>query len=161
MAVSVDRVLVASIAVLVPLGSGSANAQSQQEHVHHMAHEVMPFDVSKTLHVFMMTESGGVQRVVAKDPNDSQQIALVQQHLSFEAGRFQRGDFSAPEALHGEDMPGLKEMRLNARKIKISYAPRTDGGEIVFETNDPHALTGIHRWFGAQLSEHGADAKAQ
>jgi len=27
-----------------------------------------------------------------------------------------------------------------------------------FPANDLHAITAIHRWFGAQLSEHGADA---
>jgi hypothetical protein len=37
----------------------------------------------------------------------------------------------------------------------------SDGAEITFKTTDPHLLTAIHRWFGAQLSEHGADAKAE
>lgn len=30
-----------------------------------------------------------------------------------------------------------------------------------FSTQDRHLLTAIHRWFGAQLSEHGADARAE
>jgi len=161
MNVCVNRVFGASVAVALLLALNGACAQTPQEHVHHMSHGVMPFDVSKTIHVFKMTESGGVQRVVARSPSDAEQIALIQQHLNVEAGRFQQGDYSAPETLHGAEMPGLKELHVNAQKIKVSYAARIDGAEIVFETSDLHALTAIHRWFGAQLSEHGADAKAE
>jgi hypothetical protein len=41
------------------------------------------------------------------------------------------------------------------------YSDLPDGAEITFKTTDPQLLTAIHRWFGAQLSEHGADAKAE
>ena len=58
-------------------------------------------------------------------------------------------------------MPGLKELQLGAQRVKVSYADLPDGAVITFETTDPHLLTAIHRWFGAQLSEHGADAKAE
>jgi hypothetical protein len=121
----------------------------------------MPFDMSKTMHIFKMTEFGGVQRVVAKDANARDQIMLIQQHLQHEAQRFQQGDFSDPATLHGMDMPGLKELQAGASRIKISYAALPNGAEIRFETSDLHLLTAVHRWFGAQLSEHGADAKAE
>jgi len=58
-------------------------------------------------------------------------------------------------------MPGLEELRAGASGIKVSYAELSAGAEINFETADLHLLTAIHRWFGAQLSEHGADAKAE
>ena len=32
---------------------------------------------------------------------------------------------------------------------------------ITFETKELGIITAIHRWFGAQLSEHGADARAE
>jgi hypothetical protein len=121
----------------------------------------MPFDMAKTIHIFKMTESGGVQRVLARDPDDTDQIALVQQHLKHEAERFQHGDYADPAALHGTDMPGLKDLRAGASGINVSYAALPAGAEITFDTTDLHLLTAIHRWFGAQLSEHGADAKAE
>lgn len=31
----------------------------------------------------------------------------------------------------------------------------------IFETRDLRLLTAIHRWFGAQLSEHGSDVRAE
>ena len=119
-----------------------ATAQTVQEHVHSSAHTVMPFDMTKT--------------VPAKE-----QVALIQQHLKHEAERFQRGDYSDPGMLHGKDMPGLKELQTGGSKIKVSYLALPEGAEISFSTDDRHLLTAIHRWFGAQLSEHGADAKAE
>jgi len=149
------------VVILLLLSASTAFAETQQEHVHHMAHSVMPFAMSKTLHIFKMTETGGVQRVIAKDAGDADQITLIQQHLKHEAEKFQRGDYSDPAMLHGSDMPGLKALQAGASGIKVSYAALSDGAEITFETTDLHLLTAVHRWFGAQLSEHGADAKAE
>jgi hypothetical protein len=149
------------IAILLLICSSTVFAETQQEHVHQMAHSVMPFDMSKTVHIFKMNESGGVQRVVAKDPGATDQIALIRKHLKHEAENFQHGDYSDPAKLHGADMPGLKELRAGASRIKVSYAPLPAGAEITFETTDLHLLTAIHRWFGAQLSEHGADARSE
>ncbi len=149
------------MAMLVMLGGGLVHAQTPQERVHEMSHGVMPFDVSKTVHIFKMTESGGVERVVAKDPAAADQIALIRQHLQHEAGRFQHGDYSDPAMLHGAAMPGLKELQDGAPRVNVSYAALPAGAEITFETTDLHLLTALHRWFGAQLSEHGADARAE
>lgn len=149
------------VAFLLLLCSFTVCAETQQEHVHHMSHNVMPFDMGSTLHIFKMTERGGVQRVIAKDVAATDQIAMIQQHLKYEAERFQRGDYSDSAMLHGEDMPGLKELEAGSSDIKISYTALAIGAEIGFETSDLSLLTAIHRWFGAQLSEHGSDAKAE
>jgi hypothetical protein len=140
--------------------SAAAAAETQQQHVHGMAHAVMPFDLAKSVHVFTMTDSGGIERVVVRDARDADQVPLIRQHLRKEAARFQQGDFSDPAMLHGKSMPGLAELQRGAKQIRVRYSDVPDGGEIVFETADRHLLTAIHRWFGAQLSEHGADAKA-
>ena len=153
--------LVTWTAFLLLLNCTTALAQTTQEHVHQWAHGVMPFDMSKTVHIFKMTESGGIQRVVAKDPGAADQIALIRKHLQHEAESFRRGDYSDPAMLHGKDMPGLKELQSGASHIKVSYASLPAGAEITFETADLHLLTALHRWFGAQLSEHGADARAE
>ena len=141
--------------------TGRAPAQTPQEHVHSSAHTVMPFDMSKTVHIFRMTEQGGIQRVVIKDSSAKEQVSLIRQHLKHEAERFQTGDFSDPGKLHGTDMPGLKDLQKGGSKMRVLYAALSDGAEITFSTDDRHLLTAIHRWFGAQLSEHGADARAE
>lgn len=154
--------LMKAIAILLLCLAGQdLRAQTPQEHVHQMSHSVMPFDVSKTVHIFRMTVSGGVQQVIARDASDVRQVSLIRQHIKLEAEKFQRGDYSDPAHLHGEKMPGLEEMRAGAAQIKVSFTELPAGAEIRFETIDLELLTAIHRWFGAQLSEHGADAKAE
>ncbi len=155
------RLSAALAAVLVLLSCAAAVAQTKQEHVHQMAPGVMPFDVAKTVHIFKMTETGGIERVVAKDPSAADQIMLIRQHLQHEAMNFQRGDYSDPAMLHGTTMPGLKELQNGASHVKVSYETLPSGAEITFATADLHLLTALHRWFGAQLSEHGADARAE
>ncbi|MBN0989445.1 hypothetical protein [Amphritea pacifica] len=147
--------------LLLLISVASASAQTTQEQVHQMSHHVMPFTMSETMHVFTMTEFGGVQKVVAKDAAAHDQIAMIQQHLRHEAERFQQGDYSDPAMLHGAMMPGLKELQAGSAGIAVTYSPLTTGAQIRFETTDLHLLTAIHRWFGAQLSEHGADARAE
>lgn len=149
------------VATLVLFSAAVVFAQTRQEHIHQMAHSVMAFDMSKTVHIFKMTESGGVMRVAAKDSGASDQIALIQQHLQHEAEQFQKGNYSDPAMLHGANMPGLKELQGGASHIKVSYSSLPNGAEITFETKDMRLLTAVHRWFGAQLSEHGADAKPE
>jgi hypothetical protein len=146
---------------VLALAGTPALAETPQEHVHDMSHAVMPFDISKTVHIFRMTESGGVEQVIARDPAAADQVALIRQHLQHEAQRFQDGVYSDPATLHGDDMPGLKEMKAGAARIKVTYSALPTGAEIRFETSDLHLVTAVHRWFGAQLSEHGADAKSE
>lgn len=121
----------------------------------------MPFDMEKTVHVFRMTESGGIQRVLARDSSDGDQIALIRRHLEHEARRFSHGDFSDPARLHGAEMPGLAQLRARPDAVAVSYSELPAGARLTFETDDPGLVTAIHRWFGAQLSEHGADARAE
>ncbi len=150
-----------AFAFFLALGCSSVSAQTKQENVHHMGHMVMPFDLDKTTHIFRMTESGGVQKVVVKDARAKDQVAMIQRHLQHEAEAFQRGDYSDPASLHSATMPGLKDLEAGAAHIKISYSALPTGAEITFKTTDLHLLTAIHRWFGAQLSEHGADAMSE
>jgi hypothetical protein len=156
-----NHVFLISTVVLLLLDCGSVIAQTPQEHVHGMAHSVMPFDMAKTTHIFKMTETGGVQRVVLKSSSCSDQVALIRQHLREETSRFRHGDYSDPAKLHGSTMPGVNELKVGAERVEVSYSDLPDGAEITFKTTDPHLLTAIHRWFGAQLSEHGADAKPE
>ncbi len=150
--------IVVFLALMLLLKGTSIAESDHQKMIHDMSHNVMPFDISKTTHIFEMTETGGIQQVIAKDPNNAEQIRLIREHLRHEAMRFKNGDFSDPASLHGASMPGLKELAAGASKMSIEYSEIPNGGQITFTTHDIHLLTAVHRWFGAQLSEHGADA---
>jgi hypothetical protein len=155
---SASLIVGATVGLLFLSGCLTPSQSSHQTMVHHMGSQVMPFDLGKTQHIFQMTESGGVQQVVAKDSNDAEQVALIRQHLQHEAMRFSAGDFSDPAALHGADMPGVRELAAGSAQIKIDYSDLSNGAQLTFATQDLHLITAIHRWFGAQLSDHGADA---
>lgn len=123
--------------------------------------EVMSFDLERTSHVFRPLDDGGVQTVVADDPNDSEQIALVRSHLEREAARFEQGDFDDPARVHGHEMPGLAELRAGAERVAVRYEPVAAGGRIRYVTRDPAIVRAIHEWFRAQVSDHGAHAEGE
>jgi len=152
---------VVTIVFVLLAGVTSGFAQTTQQHVHEMSHDVMPFDMSKTLHIFRMTEFGGIEQIVVRDPDYRDQIALIRQHLKHEAIKFQHGDYADPIRLHGANMPGVHELAQNASQINVSYEELPNGAQLVFKTKGVRLLTAVHRWFGAQLSEHGADARAE
>ena len=150
--------LTLSLAFLSWIGWLPPPAGDGQSSVHDMGQTVMPFDLGETTHVFEMTETGGVQEVISDDPTDNAQVSLIQQHLQHEALRFRAGDFSDPTSLHGSDMPGVSDLSEGADRITIQYVELPNGARITIMTDDSHLLTALHRWFGAQLSDHASDA---
>jgi hypothetical protein len=156
------RRALAVLGIAVVMGAAglpsAAHADDRQATIHDMGAQVMPFDLKKTLHIFQMTESGGIQEVVIRDPAYADQVPMIRMHLQHEAMSFQSGDYSDPTSLHGADMPGVQDLSASAARIRIAYQPLPDGAQITFSTDDLHLITALHRWFGAQLSDHGADA---
>ncbi|WP_428353337.1 hypothetical protein [Methyloprofundus sp.] len=106
-----------------------------------------------------LRDSGFVQQVIAKDPENEQQIKLIREHLGKIARDFKQADFSDPEKIHGKDMPGLEALR-SARpgEITIEYRETPKGAEIIYMTKDPDLITAIHQWFDAQLRDHDRHA---
>ncbi|MEZ4859893.1 MAG: hypothetical protein R3C14_01225 [Caldilineaceae bacterium] len=120
--------------------------------------EVMPFDLNATTHIFEKTAEGGIQQVIADDPNDTAQIALIRTHLTEEAARFQQGNFHDPAQIHGMDMAGLHALMMGAEKITITYSELPDGAQITYITTDTALVDAIHAWFDAQVADHGPHA---
>lgn len=134
---------------------------SRQEVVAARGADVMPFSLKATTHVFTKTDQGGIQQVVAKDVKDAQQVRLTREHLQEIAGQFAKGDFSGPSHIHGNDMPGLNELKLaKPGEISIQYTSIDGGGQVSYSTANPALVGALHKWFDAQLSDHGADAMA-
>lgn len=119
---------------------------------------VMPFNLEKTLHIFDKTETGGIQQVIAKDAGDGEQIALIRWHLSVLAKRLAQGDFSGPQRIHGNDMPGVKELSAAGGRVRFDYRELPNGAEIEYRTEDKSLVEAVHRYFDAQLSDHARHA---
>lgn len=153
------RLVLVALALSGLLASTGVGAPpTRQEDVATRGAQVMPFDLEQTMHVFQPLADGGRQTVTAKDPANSQQIALIQAHLKEEAEKFRQGDFSAPATIHGEDMPGLAALQAGARQIEMQYTPLPDGAQMQYTTKDPGLIMALHQWFAAQLSDHGHHA---
>jgi hypothetical protein len=149
------------ITLSVLAATGMLARANRQAMIHEQGSAFMPFDLDRTTHVFKSTEIGGIETVIAKDPADSQQIGLIQQHLEHQTMRFRDGDFGDPASIHGTGMPGLAELAAGASKFTFSYAALPNGAQINYETNDPRLIDALHRWFAAQLADHGHDAMGQ
>ena len=135
-----------------------ANAQRQAE-VSELGKDVMPFTLSATTHIFSKTAEGGVQQVVAKKAADAAQVKLIREHLQQIRDQFLRGDFSGPSHIHGYGMPGLAELKTaSPGQISIAYNEIQAGAELTYETKNASLVTALHKWFDAQLSDHGKDA---
>lgn len=135
--------------------------RTRQEEVADRGAVVMPFDLTATTHVFDTTDDGGIQTVVADDPEDRDQIRLIRSHLREEVARFEVGDFGDPEAVHGHQMPGLAVLDANADALTISYRDVSDGGEITYRSDDQVVVAALHDWFAAQVSDHDTHARGE
>lgn len=118
------------------------------------AAQVMPFDLNATRHTFTKTDTGGVEQVVANDPDDQPNITLIREHLAKEAGQFARGDYGDPATIHGTGMPGLSELQAGKDRVDIQYEPITAGGRITYSSTDPVLVAALHSWFDAQNGDH-------
>jgi hypothetical protein len=152
--------LLVSILALAAAGALAQPADPQrQAEVARRGADVMPFSLAATQHVFTKTAQGGTQRVVARDRRDTTQVKLVREHLHGIEEEFRRGDFSGPAHIHGEDMPGLAELKAaKPGAVAISYRDVRGGAELAYRARDPRLVAAIHAWFDAQLSDHGHDA---
>lgn len=149
--------VLASTCVLV--SAVAAEPTSRQQEVARKGAMVMPFDVHNSTHVFQKTADGGVQQVVAKDPKDASLVSAIRTHLSMEAARFSQGDYSDPMKIHGMNMPGVRYLSaVKPGQMTVVYRELPDGAEIRYTAKDPATVTALHRWFDAQLSDHGSDA---
>ena len=148
-------------AASLPVFAVEPASSARLDKVAERGRQVMPFDLEKTTHVFTKTNNGGRQEVLVKASKDKEQIRLIREHLSTIAANFGKGDFSGPAQIHGEDMPGLAEMK-SARpgQVKFAYRELPKGARIDYSTKDRALVDAIHAFFDAQLSDHARHAMA-
>jgi hypothetical protein len=121
--------------------------------------QVVPFTLDQAQQTFTKTVHGGIQHVVAKSAGDTRQIKLIQAHLAEIANQFRKGDFSVTERMHGDNMPGLAQLKsAKTDDIKFEYKALDNGAQIHYSTEYPLFVQALHEWFDAQNSEHGSDA---
>ena len=150
-----------ALALLVglPLATAAQDVQRQAE-VAKRGADVMPFSLKATTHIFTKTADGGIQRVVAKRAADTEQVKLVREHLRDIQAQFVKGDFSGRTHPRHQHAWAGRAQATKPEQIAIDYRDVPAGGELSYRTTDTRLVLALHRWFDAQLSDHGADAMA-
>ncbi len=156
------RLCVSLLAMLLTVSCVQAAERASEERLDEVAGRgarVMPFSLEQTTHVFSKTDQGGVQQVIARDDGDNAQIVLIREHLSKIARDFRQGNFSDPARIHGDEMPGLAELRsAQPGQIEVTYKELPNGAEIDYSAHDAKLVAAVHAWFDAQLSDHARHA---
>ena len=133
--------------------------EDRQAEVAERGIDVMPFSLHATKHHFVKNATGGTQQVVVRVGDDVNQIKLIRSHLKEIREQFLQGDFSGPGHIHGNDMPGLQELKESEPgQVTISYEDIESGAELTYSTTNAKLVKAIHTWFDAQVSDHGRDA---
>jgi hypothetical protein len=117
--------------------------------------EVMPFDQSQAMHMFLPSLTGGVVEIMVHDMNLTQ-IELVRSHLLQEAAKFARGDYSDPAYIHGEVMPGLVQLESGFSRLSVHYFETPSGAAITLGSTDRTLISAIHEWLAAQQRDHNS-----
>ena len=138
--------------------TAAAAEPSRQDEVRSKGAEVMPFSLDETRHVFDKNDAGGVQRVLARGGSAGQRD-MIRSHLREIALSFDARNFDKPTHIHGADMPGLAELKAAGKdELEVIYSDLPDGAQIIYRSASPRIVAAVHRWFDAQLSDHGRDA---
>jgi hypothetical protein len=158
---NIASIVLAIIVICLAPDFSFAADKTRQEAVAERGADVMPFDLKATTHIFTKSSMGGTQQVVVKNASDTEQIGLIREHLKMIAAQFSKGEFSDPTRIHGAAMPGLAELKAaQPGEIKINYRKLKAGAEIIYMTQNPKLVVALHKWFDAQLADHGHDAMA-
>lgn len=115
----------------------------------------MGVDQTTSTHRFDALPDGG-RIELQRDTDDSLGIAQIRAHLHLIQHAFQAGDFSTPQFVHMQTMPGTAVMARKRDVIAYTYRDLPRGGEVVMKTADPGALAAIHTFMGAQRMGHHA-----
>lgn len=147
------RVILASVAVLA--WSACSRTDSSFEAMQKRGRMAMGVDQTTSTHHFDALPNGGRIELL-RDLDDSLGIAQIRAHLRLIQHAFQAGDFSTPQFVHMQSMPGTAVMEKKRDVIAYDYHDLPRGGEVVMTTTDAEALAAIHAFMGAQRMEHHA-----
>jgi len=125
------------------------------DEVRQRTQQVVPYAVDQTKQTFTKTVHGGVQHVVVKSADNTEQIKLIQAYLLKMTNNFSKGDFSETERIHGANMPGLTVLKMaQPYDIKFEYKALPNGAQIHYASEYPQYAQALHEWFDAQAKEH-------
>lgn len=117
--------------------------------------QAMGVDQYTSIHKFDSLKDGG-RIELQRESDDSAGVATIRAHLRGIARAFSSGDFTTPEFVHMQAVPGSKEMSALRSKIHYEVRDLPRGGELRITTSDAAAIKSIHEFMAFQRGEHHA-----
>jgi hypothetical protein len=117
--------------------------------------QAMGVDQYTSTHKFDSFPNGG-RIELQRDSDDSAGVAAIRSHIRDIARAFKTGDFSTPDFVHMQKVPGTKEMAALRSKITYQVHDLPRGAELHISTSDSAAVTAIHEFMAFQRGEHHA-----
>jgi hypothetical protein len=148
------------ICVLMFCGVSYADQMQCPMHDQHLAgvnergDHAMGFDHTKTTHNFLLSDDGGVIRVVSNDATDHDSRDAIRMHMQHIASMFADGNFEIPMFIHDRVPPGVDVMKQQKDKIKYQYHELENGAEVAIQTEDAEALAAVHDFLRFQIEDH-------
>ena len=147
---------VATACLILILAGGPVTSAPQHDDsaMNKRGDHVMGFEQQKTTHHFVLTKSGGIIQVRAKEASDTASRDHIRMHLQHISKEFAEGDFADPHEVHAEDPPGVATMKKEKDKISYKFQSTDAGGKVIIHTDDSAALEAVHEYLRYQIREH-------
>jgi hypothetical protein len=136
-----------------PPASGDSGFAAMQQR----GRMVMGVDQYTSSHVFESLPDGG-RIILVRDSTDSAGVAMIRAHLRSIAAAFARGDFTMPEQVHAESVPGTAVMAARSSRIRYVESDRPGGGQVRIVTDDSAVIAAVHEFLEYQRQAHHAAA---
>jgi hypothetical protein len=107
------------------------------------------FTVGSVRETFVSTPNGGIEDAVVTRPSPHA-VHRLRAQTRQRAAAFARGTFVDPTNPHGDLVPGLREMRRQWNRLRVTYQNLPMGARIRYTTNDPVMVEALHQWFAAR-----------
>jgi hypothetical protein len=117
--------------------------------------KAMGVDQYSSTHKFDSYPDGG-RIELQRDAKDSAGVAAIRAHIRDIAAAFKSGNFSTPEFVHMQMVPGTKEMSALRSKITYTVHDLPRGAELHVSSSDSAAVAAIHEFMAFQRGEHHA-----
>ena len=115
----------------------------------------MGVDQDAAVHHFDDLADGGRIQLQVK-ASDTAGTHAIRAHLHSIREAFSSGDFSTPEFVHMQKVPGTQVMAGKRSVIRYSLRELPGGGELRMTTADSVARRAIHEFLAFQRNEHHA-----
>ena len=120
--------------------------------------QVMGTDQYTSSHRFDDLPDGG-RIELQHDSADPTGAAQIRRHFADIAGKFADGVFDAPGLVHAQDVPGTRVMAAKRALISYSVEVMPRGAALRIMSQDPEAVTAIHRFLEFQRREHRTEQR--